>query len=79
MHRVSNGNLIVLKWQNIPVISNIKYTDIYMYIYIYKPGEAIYFIFSRGIFRDLSFLLEVPIFTKNSILDVGKGSEYVVA
>ena len=29
MPRVLNGNLIVLKWQNIHVISNIKYTTIY--------------------------------------------------
>ena len=37
MPRVLNGNLIVLKWQNIHVISNIKYTAIYIYIYyIYK-------------------------------------------
>ena len=28
--RVLNGNLIVLKWQNIHVISNIKYTAIYI-------------------------------------------------
>ena len=34
MPRVLNGNLIVLKWQNIHVISNIKYTAIYIYIYI---------------------------------------------
>ena len=26
--RVSNGNLIILKWQNIHVISNIKYSAI---------------------------------------------------
>ena len=35
MPSVSNRNLIVLKWQNIHVISNIKYTAIYIYIYIY--------------------------------------------
>ena len=35
MPSVSNENLIVLKWQNIHVISNIKYTAIYIYIYIY--------------------------------------------
>ena len=29
MPRVLNGNLVVLKWQNIHVISNIKYTTIY--------------------------------------------------
>ena len=27
MSRVSNGNLIVLKWQDIHMISNIKYSD----------------------------------------------------
>ena len=31
MTRVSNENLIVLKWQNIHVISNIKYAAIYLY------------------------------------------------
>ena len=55
MLRVSNENLIVLKWQNIHVISNIKYTAIYIYIYIYiyvaKHGQAVYFAFSRGVFR----------------------------
>ena len=35
MPRVSNGNLIVLKWGNIHVISKIKYTAVYIYIYIY--------------------------------------------
>ena len=35
MCRASNENLIVLKWQNIHVISNIKNTAIYIYIYIY--------------------------------------------
>ena len=29
MPKVLNGNLIALKWQNIHVISNIKYTTIY--------------------------------------------------
>ena len=29
MPRVSNGNLIVLKWQNIHMISNTKYTAVY--------------------------------------------------
>ena len=50
MFRVSNGNIIVLKWQNIHVISNIIYTA----IYIAKPGQAVYFTFSRGVFRNLS-------------------------
>ena len=35
MPMVSNGNLFVLKWQNIHVISKIKYTTIYIHIYIY--------------------------------------------
>ena len=33
MPRVLNGNLIVLKWQNIHMISNIKYTTIYSKIW----------------------------------------------
>ena len=50
-----------------------------------KPGQAVYYTFSRGVsepFQHLSkevILLEVAIFTKISILDVWKGSEYVVA
>ena len=47
-----------------------------------KPGQAVYFTFNRGVFRTLSnevISLEVTIFTKISILDVWKGSEYVVA
>ena len=40
MPSISNGNLIVLKWQNIHVILNIKYTAyIYIYIYIYIERE----------------------------------------
>ena len=76
MPRVSNGDLIALKWQNIHVVSNIKYSK--------KPGQAVY-IQQRRIqkpFQRLSkevISLEVTIFTKNSILDVSKGSEYVVA
>ena len=31
MPRILNGNLIVLKWQNIHVISNIKHTATYIY------------------------------------------------
>ena len=39
MPSVSNGNLIALKWQNIHVISNIKYTAIYIYVYIAKHDQ----------------------------------------
>ena len=39
MLSVSNVNLIVLKWQNIDVISNIK------------SGQEVYFTFSRGVIR----------------------------
>ena len=46
MPSVSNGNLTVLKWQNIHVISNIKYAA----INIVKPGQTVYFTFSRGVF-----------------------------
>ena len=48
MPKVLNGKLIVLKWQNIHAISNIKYTTIYS-----KTDQAVYFTFSRGIFRTL--------------------------
>ena len=56
MPRVSNGDLIVLKWQNLHVISNIRYTAIFtaIYTYIAKPGQAVYFTFSRGVFRTIS-------------------------
>ena len=47
--RVLNGNLIVLKWQNIHVISNIKYTATYV-----QQNLAKQFTFSRGVFRTLS-------------------------
>ena len=46
------------------------------YIYVAIHDQAVYFTFSRG--KEV-ILLEVTIFTKNSILDVWKGSEYVVA
>ena len=83
MPRIPNENLIVLKWQNIHVISNIKYTAIYIYSKTW-PSSLLY-IQQRRIqnpFQRLSkevISLEVTIFTKNSILDVWKGSEYVVA
>ena len=38
-----NGNIIVLEWRYLHVISNIKYTE-----YIAKPDQAVYFIFTRG-------------------------------
>ena len=74
MPRILNGNLIVLKWQNIHVISNIKYTAIYIYSKTW-PSSLLY-IQQRRIqnpFQRLSkevISLEVTIFTKNSILDV---------
>ena len=78
MPRVSNGDLIALKWQNIHVVSNIKYSaktwpSSLLYIQqrrIQKPFQRL----SKEVIS-----LEVTIFTKNSILDVSKGSEYVVA
>ena len=48
MPRVLNGNLIVLKWQNIHMISNIKYTTVYS-----KTWPRTYFTFRRGEFRTL--------------------------
>ena len=50
MHNVSNGNLIVLKSENIYVLLNIKYTA----IICSKTRPRVYFIFSRSIFRTLS-------------------------
>ena len=77
------------------MISNIKYAAMYIYIYIYmyiyvysnivKPGQAVYFAFSRGLFRTLStskqrgYLIGGNYFPKNFTLDVWKGSECVVA
>ena len=89
MPRVSNGNLILLKWQNIHVISNIKYTGIYIYIHIYiyiyskTWASSLIHIQHRLIqnsFQGLSkevISLKLTIFTKIPILDVSKGSEYV--
>ena len=78
MLSVLNGNLIVLKWQSIHVISNLKYTAIYTKT---CPSSLLY-IQQRHIqnpFKRLSKVitsLEVTIFTETSILDVLKGSEY---
>ena len=70
MSRVSNGNLIVLKWQNIHVISNTKH------IYSKSGPSSLRYIQEKRIhnpFQRLSkkvISLEVTIFTKSSILDV---------
>ena len=56
MSRVSNGNIFVMKWQNIHMVSNIKEREreIERERERAKPGQAVYFTFSRGIFRTLS-------------------------
>ena len=66
MLSVSNGNLIVLKWENIHVISNIKYVAIYSKIWasslLYiRQGHI------QNVFNCLSkevISLEVTIYTK---------------
>ena len=74
--RVSNGNLVVLKCQNIHVI---------LYIYIETWSSSLLYIQQRCIQNPSQRLnkelipLEVTIFTKISILHVWKGSEYAVA
>ena len=81
MPRIPNENLIVLKWQNIHVISNIKYTARYSKTW---PSSLLY-VQQRRIQNPAQRLgkriisLEVTIFTKSSVLDVYKGSEYVAA
>ena len=65
------------------------YCNVYIYIYVYsnkvKPGQAVYFAFSRGLFRTFStskqrgYLIGGNYFPKNFTLDVWKGSECVVA
>ena len=78
MSRVLNGNLIALKWQNISVISNIKYSVKYgktwssSLLYI-QQFSLLYITFKKVI----SF--KVTSFRKNSILDVSKGSGYFIA
>ena len=68
MPRSSNGNLIVLKWQNIHVISNIKYTAIYIFnktqpnSLLYVQQKRIQNSFLRVIKGVIS--LEVTTFTK---------------
>ena len=74
MPRVSNGNLIVLKWQNIHVISNIKYTAIYIFSKT-SPSSLLYMQQKRiqNPFQRLSkkvISLEVTVLSKSSILDV---------
>ena len=75
MPSVSNGNLIALKWQNIHVVSNIKYSAIYTYIqqnlvkqFTLHSAEAYSEPFPMS--KQGVSSLEVIIFTKNSILDV---------
>ena len=72
MPRVSNGNLIVLKQQNIHVISNIKYTAIYIFSKTW-PSSYIQQKHIQSPFQRLSkevFSLEVTTVTKKSIIDV---------
>ena len=49
MSRVLNGNLIVLKWQNIRMVSNIKQREREREREREraKPGQAVYFTFGR--------------------------------
>ena len=81
MPRFSEGNLIILKWQNTHVILDMKYTAIYSKTW---PSSLLY-IQQRRIqnpFQRLSkevMSLEVTIFTKIFILDVSKASEYVLS
>ena len=76
MPRVSNGNLIVLKWQNIHVISNIKYAAIYLYKnkinlaeqFTLHSAEAYPEPFPKS--KQGGYLIGGNYFHKNSILDV---------
>ena len=69
---VSIGSLIVLKWKNTQIILNIKYTAIYSKTWT----SSLLYIQQRCIQNPIKHLskkvtsLEVPIFTKSSILDV---------
>ena len=69
---VFNGNLIILKWQNIHVVSNLKYTTIYTKTWLssllYIQQRVIQNAF-KCLNKEVTFL-EVIIFTKSSILDV---------
>ena len=73
---LSRGNVIVLKWQNMHVISNIKYTAIYIYIYITKHGQAVTLNSEEAYsepfptLKQGAYLIGGNYFTKNSILDV---------
>ena len=70
MPSVSNRNLIALKWQKIHVISNIKYAAISSETW---PGSLLDIQQRQG-----GYLRGDNYFTKNSISDVSKGSEYVI-
>ena len=78
---VSNGNLIVLKWQNMHVFSNLKYTAIYNKTWLssllYIQQRRIQNPFKRVIQEVTS--LEVTNFAKSSILDVWESSDYAIA
>ena len=71
MPRILNGNLIVLKWQNIHVISNIKYTATYI-----QQNLAKQFTFSRGVSEPFptskqgGYFFRGNCFHKKSMLDV---------
>ena len=83
MPKISNRNLIALKKQNVHVISNIKYTAIYITSKTW-PSSLLY-IQKSHIQNPLQRLskeaisLKVTIIRKISIFDVWKGSEYVAA
>ena len=74
MPRVSSGNAIVLKWQNIHVISNMKYTAIHIFSKTW-PSSLLY-IQQRRIQNPFQRLgkevisLEVTTFRKKPILGV---------
>ena len=84
MPRISNGNLIAMKWQNIHMISNIcfkqrkreKERETHTHRESKTWPSSLLYIQQRGIqnsFQNLSkevISLEVAIFTKISILDV---------
>ena len=77
MSRVLNGNLIVLKWQNIRMVSNIKQRERESEREREREREQNlvkqFTLHSAGTFQRLSkdvISLEVTVFTKMSILDV---------
>ena len=75
MSRVLNGNLIVLKWQNIRMVSNIKQRERESEREREREQNLVkqFTLHSAGTFQRLSkdvISLEVTVFTKMSILDV---------